>query len=671
MKKAAWTFLALLPLASWAGETKHIRFKSRQDFAGGLRLDRVALGSKGELRVGLEVDVRSMDGEASALCGALFGGRLYVGTASGRIYAMEAGAEPKLAFETGQLVVTSLAATRTHLYAGTIPDGRTFRMDATGNWEEFRKLPARYVWQLAVWRGEVYAACGLPGSVVRLTGGDAPEPVGDVGAEHALSLAADAAGLVAGTAMPGRLVRLPSRGGSQVLHDFRDLEVRAVVARQDGLWVAANWTPRSPDQLIALARSAQGGEPQAAPPADPKPATAIWRIGPRSVEEILRLPDSVINAIAPAPDGVFVASNNSARVYRVRADRTSDLELDLPARQAAGLVSEGERLAAVTLGDRGHVARLTGRPAASGMFLSAVQDTGFISQWGSVKVVSSGAVSIRFRSGLVADPREGWSAWSPPIREFPASIPVPRGRYLQFEIRLEEATAVVREVEIAYRNLNQHPRLMELQIRDIPMMIPPEMPQQKPDIVRRPLDIHTPYREIQWQAADPDGDTLAFRLFVRAVGSNVWLPLLGGEPTSGTAARWDTQTVPDGRYVLRVVATDAESNPAGEALEASIESAPFVVDNGKPVVTLSHTGGGKFRGEARDEWSRIVRFDYRVDGSEWTAVACADGIYDSQQEQVEFAVDLSRLSKGPHVLMLRAVDAMQNVGTAWEPFEVR
>jgi hypothetical protein len=670
MKRLAWTCAALLPFAAWAGETKHIRLKSRQDFAGGLRLDRVVLSSKGELRVGMEVEVRSLEGEATALCGALFGGRLYAGTASGRVYAVEAEGEPKLSFETGQLAVTCLAATRTHLYAGTIPDAKTFRMDASGRWEEFRKLPARYVWQLAVSRGEVYAACGLPGSVVRLTGGEGPQVVGEVGAEHALSVAFDGAGVVAGTASPGRLVRLP-RGGPQVLHDFRDLEVRAVVARQDGLWVAANWAPRGPDQLIALARSTQGSEPQAAPQAEPKPATAIWRFGARTSEEIVRLPDSLVNSLAPAPDGVFVASNNGARVYRIRADRSFDLELDLAARQATGLVAEGGQLAAVTLGDRAHVARLTGKAAASGTFLSGVQDTGFLSHWGAAKVVGAGAFSIRFRSGAVADPREGWTPWSEPAREFPAAIPVAKGRYLQFEIRLEGASAVVREVEIAYRNQNQPPRLSDLQIRDVPMMIPPEMPPQKPDIVRRPLDIHTPYREIQWQASDPDGDTLSFRLFVRAADSNHWLPLLGGEPTSGASARWDTQTVPDGRYVLRAVASDAASNLAGESLEASIETEPFVVDNGKPAVTFTHAGGGRFRGEARDDWSRIVRFDYRIDGGEWTALACVDGIYDSQREQVNFTVDLSKLPKGEHVLMLRAVDAMSNVGSAWEAFEVK
>jgi len=669
--KLACLVAVAAPIALWAGETKHLRLKTRQEFASaGLKLENVVVTAKGELRVGLEADVRALTGEATVWCGASFGGAIYAGTSTGKIYAAPPSGEPNVVFETGQLLVTSLAATKEHLYAGTIPEGRIYRMDASGRWEEYRRVPAKYVWQLTSIRGDLYAACGLPGIVVRVTGGDETQTVGESGAEHALSIAHDGKSLVAGTAMPGRLVRFEA-SGPKVVHDFRDLEVRALALRADGLWAAVNAAPRNPDQIIALARSTQG-EPQSQP-GDGKPATALWRFSAGASEEIVRMPDVLINAMAPTSDGVLVAVNNGGRVFRIRGDRSSELELDLPAKQATDLVVDaGGRVTAVTLGDRGFVARLTGKPATSGTFLSNVYDTAFPSHWGVIKAAGTGKFSIRFRSGVVDDPREaGWTAWSDPIRAFPAPIPVATGRYLQFQVALEEAAAVVRELEISYRNENQPPRILDLKMQEIPMMLPPDNPPQKPEIVRRPLDIHSPYREIQWQAADADGDTLSFLVFVRSENSNPWLPLLGGEATTGGGARWDTQTVPDGRYLLKVVVTDAASNLAGEALEATRESEPFVVDNGKPSLVLKALGAGRFRAEARDDWSRIARFEFRVGGGEWTALACKDGLFDSKAEETEFGVDLSRLPVGSQVLMVRAVDAMSNVALVSEAFEVR
>ena len=49
---------------------------------------------------------------------------------------------------------------------------------------------------------------------------------------------------------------------------------------------------------------------------------------------------------------------------------------------------------------------------------------------------------------------------------------------------------------------------------------------------------------------------------------------------------WDTTTVPNGRYVVRVTATDSPSNPESLALSSEKESDPFDVDNTPPTVSL-------------------------------------------------------------------------------------
>ena len=60
---------------------------------------------------------------------------------------------------------------------------------------------------------------------------------------------------------------------------------------------------------------------------------------------------------------------------------------------------------------------------------------------------------------------------------------------------------------------------------------------------------------------------------------------------------WDTTTLPDGAYYLKIVATDAPSNPPALALKTERESERFEVDNTAPVIehleatpSASHAG---------------------------------------------------------------------------------
>ena len=52
---------------------------------------------------------------------------------------------------------------------------------------------------------------------------------------------------------------------------------------------------------------------------------------------------------------------------------------------------------------------------------------------------------------------------------------------------------------------------------------------------------------------------------------------------------WDTTTVPNGTYFVKIVASDAPSNPAGTALTGELESVAFEVDNTPPVISVTST----------------------------------------------------------------------------------
>ena len=166
-----------------------------------------------------------------------------------------------------------------------------------------------------------------------------------------------------------------------------------------------------------------------------------------------------------------------------------------------------------------------------------------------------------------------------------------------------------------------------------------------------------------WKADDPNGDTLAYDVYYRAADEARFRILRKG--LTDAVVAWDTSTVPNGRYVIRVTATDSPSNPGGLALTAEKESNAFDVDNTPPTVTavLETRSAPRVRAVARDDSSLIRKAEYSVDGGPWQDVYPTDGINDEREETYEVALnDLA--PPGPHVVVVRATDLLGNVATA-------
>jgi hypothetical protein len=68
------------------------------------------------------------------------------------------------------------------------------------------------------------------------------------------------------------------------------------------------------------------------------------------------------------------------------------------------------------------------------------------------------------------------------------------------------------------------------------------------------------------------------------------------------------------------------------------------------------------QGRAEDDGSAITQIEYAVDGGDWQLVSPSDGIADELSEP--FALQLPKLSRGPHAIVVRATDSADNVGAA-------
>ena len=167
---------------------------------------------------------------------------------------------------------------------------------------------------------------------------------------------------------------------------------------------------------------------------------------------------------------------------------------------------------------------------------------------------------------------------------------------------------------------------------------------------------------LAWKADDENDDDLVYDVLYRREGETAWKTLR--KATSDTILVWDTTTVPNGTYFVRIIASDAPSNPLGSALAGELDSVEFEVDNTAPAITVSSVRVDRGRTiitfDVKDDHSPVQRVEFSEDGQRWRGVFPVDGIADSREEHYELAVDGTLGERG---LTLRASDSMNNVQT--------
>jgi hypothetical protein len=166
-----------------------------------------------------------------------------------------------------------------------------------------------------------------------------------------------------------------------------------------------------------------------------------------------------------------------------------------------------------------------------------------------------------------------------------------------------------------------------------------------------------------WRAEDDNRDDLVYDLLYRREGETAWHTLK--QALTDAIFVWDTTSVPNGRYTVRVVASDAPSNSGATALSGDLESTAFDIDNTPPVITVTavRREGGRTTlvFEVRDDNSAVQKVEYSLDGDRWQALYPKDGIADSRFEQFELTVPDAQGVQG---VVLRAADALNNVASA-------
>ena len=135
---------------------------------------------------------------------------------------------------------------------------------------------------------------------------------------------------------------------------------------------------------------------------------------------------------------------------------------------------------------------------------------------------------------------------------------------------------------------------------------------------------------------------------------------------------WDTTTMPDGAYYLKIVASDAPSNPPAQALDDTRIGPRFVVDNTPPAISglaaRTATDDATIEFSAKDPSSPLARAEYSIDAGPWTLVRPVGQLSDAPSES--YRLQVKNLSPGEHTISVRVFDLYENSGIAKITFNV-
>ena len=669
----ASTVIAALALSSslaFAVGTRTFELDSVEKLSGG-DLKGVAVGSDGVVRAGWNLgDAPMSEAAASWAAVELADHSFLVGATGGKVFRVAGGLASVYA-DTGAQAVTALAVgPGGAVYAGTIPDAKVFRI-AQGKADLFTTLPdAHHVWALAFDRAKaaLFAATGPDGRLFRIAMDGTSSVYFHADEPNLVSVAvADSGDVFTGSSNKGLLYRLTGAGRATVVYDFpgdTSTEVRALAVRGKDLFAIVNDQPEPPEppkRSVAAGRLAAGPTTGARP----KPGKgALYRFDAEGrPEKLMHHDDSHYMALAVDEAGLpYVGTGVEGRVYSVDDAHRVSLVADTDERQVGAIVltgggGHGPVRGLIASSDPAVAHPILGRGGADAVWTSKALDAGLRAKFGHVSWRAKGSLAVETRTGNTATPDPTWSAWSAGISAG-SLVPSPAGRYLQLRARwANDPDAELSDVVIPFVTEN-----LRAIVTDI-VATPRGAHESKEGVVASGAEpvLHNGAVKLVFKVDNPDLDELRYRATFRREGDAIWRDLVRpDEVLTKNETEWDTGALPEGKYRVRVTASDELANPPETTLEHSLESAPVLVDNTPPVFRGLALKGRRLSGHVVDGLGPVVRVEVSVDGrGDWHPLAPEDGIFDAADEALNADVH-ALVPPGSHIVSVRAFDAAGN-----------
>jgi outer membrane protein assembly factor BamB len=650
-------------------------------------------------------------------------GVVYAATgAPARVYRITPDGKATVIFEPKELQVQAIALGKDGtVYAATSPDGKVYKITrsakpaATAGPPEYTVEPffepkTKYIWDLALdAEGRLYIATGDNGEIYRVDSRGQGSVFFKSDEAHIRVLSLDSKGnLIAGTDGSGLIYRISPAGEGFVLYSAPRKEITALAVDAAGNIYAAGTGEK---------RGAQPGPANPvptlpAPLAPPAGAPFVGTVNLGGSDVYLIAPDGqprklwssredIVYALAFDASGRLIAgTGNKGRIYAI--ERNGDFAdlLKASASQVTGFARAPRGGLYCSSSNLGKVFLLGNTVEPEGSFESDVQDAKIFSRWGRAEVRGTGNYELFARSGNVDNPDRNWSAWSRVDLGKDARLTVPPARFIQWRAVLKPAEPATRldEVSINYLPKNVAPVVDDVTVLAgsrfpsaprgtatetfVTMGQPPAPGGQAPPPAATK---DRGYIAVRWSAHDDNDDNLVYSVYYRGEDEREWKLLKSG--LADKFYSFESGLLPDGGYLIRVVASDAPSHTPEEALMDERESDRFDIDNTPPRIEhlTARLDGRQLHVtfQASDDSSPIRRAEFSVDAGDWQYLEPVGQISDSKTENYDFNTILpaapsaaegsadsqhGRAAAAPqrseHVVVVRVYDRADNVATA-------
>lgn len=455
-------------------------------------------------------------------------------------------------------------------------------------------------------------------------------------------------------------------------------------------------------------------------------SSAVFRIAPDgSPEEVWSSREDLVYSLGWSASGnLLMGTGNHGSILQLEPNRLFSQIAKTASEQVTGLTVGTGGVVYVATANPGKVFTLGPGDEPQGTFESQAFDARIFSRWGRLSWWGEGQdsqaggahVELYARSGNTGSPDDNWSPWAGPYtRGSGETVDSPPARFVQWRAVLvsgagaNAAQPQLEWVDLAYLPKNVAPVIGAVVVQDpgvraqgINVGVGPSGQGPVPVQLRLPNSATPPtltfesgggtgpgsgrfeappqgfrqkgYQAVLWSATDENDDSLEFSVYYRGEGESTWKLLK--DKIEDRYYSWDTSTMPDGAYYLKIVASDGPSNPPELALTAERESDRFLVDNTPPTIASltaqptpkADPGAAKVHFEASDLESAIARAQYSLDAGEWTLVLPDGEVSDSPQESYEF--QLAGLAPGEHTVAVRVYDQFDNATSAKVTFSV-
>ena len=648
---------------------------------------------------------------------------LYVGTSpDGKVYKVTPDGQKTVFFDPKAKYIWALALdAQGTLFVGTGDKGEIFAVTPDGKGQLFYQSDERHARSLAFdAKGNLLVGTDPDGLILRIEiarataskVSQAPPRAGasfvvyETDKKEVTSLVTDSSGNLYAAAIGEK--QRPATPGPQTLITPQLAPTTPALAAQGAVTVALQAAAAAqPPPAFSLFPSTTGG-------------AQVVKISPTGSRETLWTSrDDLVFSMGFSPNGkILLGTGNKGAIIELQGDNIYSIVAKTASSQVTSLIAGRDGQLLVGTANPGKIFTLGPARETQGTFESDPFDAKIFSHWGRLtwwgeSGATQGKVSFYARSGNTSNPEKEWSPWSGPYKSASGeSVSCPPARFLQwkavFQIADKRDAPEVSWVSVAYQPENVAPVVDDIAIQDpgvrvqgfsvspggpttaasVQLKTPqrttsganpfPNIGAMLDSTLSKPLKMDVPpqgfaekgYQSVLWSAHDDNDDDLVFSVYYRGEGEETWR-LLKDKLTQRFYS-WDSTTMPDGAYYLKIVGSDLPSNPPSQALTNERISERFEIQNTPPRIEnlRADTSGAaaKITFDGVSSGLAITRAQYSVDAGDWLIVFPTGGLSDGPKES--YQLDLPGLAPGPHTFSVQISDRFDNTTAAQVAFTV-